>query len=512
MESFARRSVVAGTVAVVALGLVGCFPTREGVFRELHRSRIRAYTRWRENLQEEELLPRIGGELPLRDAISLGLAYSPGILNVVQEKEKARGRVWTAYGEALPTLEFSADYTRTDQVITVDLGVATFPIGDRDNYSYQVSLTQPLFKGGSIPAAIRGAKFFEYLSDETVRQVVQDVILNVAVAYYDVILAEHLYQVQVDALQFAQANLGDVTAREKAGVAIPFDRLRATVEVSNVEADLIQQRNRRNRARTALFRAMGVSQRSEVSLSDQMDYLAMAPQFEQAVLKAFTHRPELYRSELDVLLQQVALRVLRSDYFPELEAWGWHKWAKPDPHEASNIWWDKEWMAGVRLTWTLFDGLQREGNIIQQKATLRQSAINLADTEQMVLEEVKNAILNLADAAELVRSQRLNLERANEALRLVTLGAREGVNTELEVLDARAALTRARGLYYTALHAHVVSRLNLQRTLGMLGPEPGAREVPKEGPPPGIVEEFMVAASQEAPGPGEADSTVQAED
>jgi hypothetical protein len=70
--------------------------------------------------------------------------------------------------------------------------------------------------------------------------------------YYDVVLANHLYEVQVEALDFAQANLKDVIAREQAGVAIPFDELRARVEVSNVEADMIQQRNKLNRSRTAL--------------------------------------------------------------------------------------------------------------------------------------------------------------------------------------------------------------------------------------------------------------------
>lgn len=84
----------------------------------------------------------------------------------------------------------------------------------------------------------------------------------------------------------------------------------------------------------------------------------------------------------------------------------------------------------MRLRWTLFDGLKREGNIIQQKAAVAQSAINLSDAEQLALEEVANAILDLTDADELVKSQQLNLERANEALRLVVIGAQEGVNTE----------------------------------------------------------------------------------
>ncbi len=474
--------MLAALAAAAGALAAGCLPTRRAIYSEVHRSRAESYARWRRDAVEEEALPRLKGSLPVGDAIRAALSYSPTLRNVLQEKEKARGQLYTAYGEALPRVDLSAGYTRLDQVFTVDLGVASFDIGDRDTYFYQVTVTQPLFKGGSIPAAIRGARIFEALGDERIRQTVQDVVLQVAVAYYDVVLARHLYEVQREALQFARANLRDVTAREEAGVAIPFDRLRARVEVSNVEADMIRARNRLNRARTALLRAMGVSQRSEVTLSNELVHAPLEPAYEEAVRTAFLNRPELYQGELDSRLQRTALRIVYSDYFPELEAFGWRRWAKPDPHEASNIAWDDQWQAGVRLTWHLFDGLRREGSVIQQRAVLQQSILSLEEAEQRVLEEVRNGILDLADAEELVASQRLNLERAGEALRLVTVGAREGVNTELEVLDARAALTRARGLYYQALHSHVIGRLAFQRALGMLGPEPGRGDVPEEAP------------------------------
>ncbi len=481
--------VVAG---LLIAGLVGCFPSRENIYSELRHSRTQSYNRWRRAVGEGETLPLIEGPLSAEDAVKLALTNNTALRTVLEEKQKARGRVLEAYGEALPTVEINADYTRLDEVPVVDVpGLGIFPIGSVNNWSYGITVTQPLFKGGSIPAAMRGAQLTRFLSDETVRQVVQDVVLQVARAYYDVLVAERLYEVQQEALSFAEANLKDVAARERAGVAIEFDRLRAQVEVANVEADLIQQRNLLNRARTALFRAMGVSQKSGVQFSDELTYLPMEPSFEEAVRTAFMRRPELYQSELDLRLQEEALRVLRSRYWPELEAWGWAKYAKPDPREGSNIEWDRQRMAGVRLTWSLFDGLQREGAIMQQRAKLRQSAIQLGDVEQSILEEISNAIYDLNDARELVESQELNVERATEALRLVKLGANEGVNTELEVLDANTALTRARGLYYQALHAHVTARLALQRAMGVLAPGPGAE---KRAPKLGVVEAFAQQA------------------
>ncbi len=480
MSGFARTCALVVAVGLLCAGLQGCFRTREEVYSGLRTARRRAYTRWREDTEED--LPVLEGPLGLRDAVTVALAFNNDLRRTIQQKAKARGRVVEAYGEALPSLDASAGYTRLDEIMTIDLGVATFDVGDKNNWFYQLELTQPLFKGGSIPAAVRGAQLFRYISDESVRQAVQEVVTASARGYYDVLLADHLHQVQQAALKFAEANLRNVKARRKEGLAVRYDVLRAQLEVSITRADLIRRRNRLSRARTRLFHAMGVSQRSEVDLSGELTYAPMEADYEDAVETAFMHRPELYSAELDVGLQQEGLRALRSDYWPRLEAWAWHRWAKPDPHEATNIEWDRQWQAGLRLTWNVFDGLRREGGIIQQKAVVRQSIIELASREQQVLEEVRNAVLDLEDAREMVESQRLNLEQANEALRLVTVGAREGLNTELEVLDARSALSRARGLYYEALHAHAVARVAYQRAVGLLGPAPGREEVPEEVP------------------------------
>ena len=419
----------------------------------------------------------------------VALGYNKSLRQVLETKEIARGQIWQAYSQGLPPVEFDANYTRLDQAQTINFGGTSVSMGFVNNYAASFTITQPIFKGAAFPA-IRGAQLVRYMSDESVRKAVQDVVLNVANAYYTVLLADELYKVQESALEFAQANLQNVLAREKQGVAIRYDELRADLEVSSVKADLIHERNERSRAMTALLRAMGASQKSNVELTDALTYEPMAPTVERAVQMAFANQPSIVSDELNVRLQREVLIGLWTNYLPKIEAWGTTGWAKPNPHDPTDNEWDDQWQAGLRLTWVLFDGLNREGQIIQQKAIARQSAITLSDDEQALLQQVKNAILDLADADELVQSQQRNLEQANEALRLVQVGAREGVNTELEMLDARSALTHARGLYYQALYAHVISRLALQRAVGMMGPAPGKGDIPKEPPALGEIKEF----------------------
>ncbi len=483
-----------GVLVLALVGLLlagGCATSRPEYFRDLECRRLRAYERW-EAQSLDDKRPRIVGELSLAEAVRLALEYNTELQAALEDREMARGRVYEAYSEALPQVDLSADYIRLDEVFTIDLGVNTFQVGDVDNYSYRVKVTQPLYKGGNMFIAQQVARLFSYLTDEGVRQAVENVIFSAANTYYDAVLAESLIQVQEAALESARAQLDAVKARQRQGVATEFDVLRARVEVSIIEADLIEQRNRRNLGRAELLKRIGVSQQSEVELITNLSYQPGQPGFEEALRLAFLNRPDISQAVIGLDLQDKALRVAYSDYLPHLEAYYWNLWARPDPHEASTIEWGSQWQAGLTLTWPLFDGLAREGRIMREKALLRQKEILLSEAEEQAVLEVRSALLELENAQEFAASQSQNVTRARRALELAEAGYRAEVNTELEVLDARTAVTRAEGLHYGALHRHTIARMVLQKAMGLLGPKPGTQEVPKDVKPPGDMGEILL--------------------
>ena len=80
-----------------------------------------------------------------------------------------------------------------------------------------------------------------------------------------------------------------------------------------------------------------------------------------------------------------------------------------DPHNSTEIEWGRAWKAGVVATLPLFDGMAREGQILAQKARLKQARINLVEAEETILFELTKAQLSIENADEFVDSQRLNL-------------------------------------------------------------------------------------------------------
>jgi len=189
---------------------------------------------------------------------------------------------------------------------------------------------------------------------------------------------------------------------------------------------------------------------------------------EQAVKKAFHERPEILKAELAVKLNQELVVDARSGFLPRVEGTYTRTRAKPDPHNQARQDWGNEWSAAMTMIWPIFDGLASVGRMRQARADLQRSVIELAEAEEQVLLDVKQALFSIEDAEKFVKSQSDNRKRAEEGLRLAKAGYDAGVNTEIEMLDARQALSETHALYYQAVYRHQTAKLALERATGAL--------------------------------------------
>jgi outer membrane protein TolC len=452
--------------------LAGCVGS-EQFYEQAGLSRETAYRQWMSRKErQEQAQPVISGKLAVQDCLKLALANNKSLQRITQEREIARGERLKSYSAILPGVGLTGEYRRLDEVQSIKmppvLGGGSITMGDVDNYSAGLAVTQPIFAGGSIPARLNSAKLFSLLTDETVRAAVQDVVYAAEHAYYDVLLSQHLVEISTDAVRSAKAHLDSVKQKRQGGIASDFDVLRAEVELSNFQAELIQNKNAINVSKAMLIKTMGVSQDSDFVLSDELTYVPSKVAMEEAVEAAYRNRPDLLGKEFDIRVQREQLKIARSRYLPVISGYYSNTWSKPDPHTMMLIEWGHAWQAGLTATLPIFDGFSREGQIVSQKARLKQAQIGLVDAEETALFELTKSQLSIENATEFVESQRLNLTRAREGLRLAEVGYREGTNTQVEMIDAQAALTTAQANYYQAIYSHVIAKLDLQKAMGTL--------------------------------------------
>ena len=486
MKSSTLVMVIAVWLAALMLLSSGCTSSEE-FYEDAGLSRDMAYNQWKQRREQKDKSQTIiYGKLNLEDCIKLALVNNKTLQRVVEEKEIARGGEMVAYSAILPAVSISSDYTHNDEVSSFNINGQKVSFGALDNYSAGLRVSQPFFAGGSIIATINSGKLQMLLANQAVRNSVQTVIYEAAHGYYDVLLNQQLYDNSAEAVHFARAQLNDVKQKRQGGVSSDFDVLRAEVELSNGEAELIQNKNAIYIAKANLLKVMGISQDSNFVPLDELTYMPLDMKMEQAVETAYKNRPDLFSSQFDIKLQKEYLKISQSRYWPTVSGFYDFRGTKPDPHNSMNNNWGSAWDLGVMATYPLFDGFARQGEVIQQRARLKQSQINLIDTEETALLELTKALFSIQNTAEFVESQKLNLVRAKEGLRLAQVRYKEGTNTELETIDAQAALTKARAFYYQAIYSHLTAKLDLHKAMGILAKAEAvmpqnAKEIPPVG-------------------------------
>ncbi|HPJ56242.1 MAG TPA: TolC family protein [Kiritimatiellia bacterium] len=458
-------------MAAVAL-LAGCVTVPDA--RQMREIRAEAAGRRVENLARPETTESgvyLSGPLLLWEAVALAQGNNRSLEQEREGREIARGRIQASWSEALPSLDLTGGYVRLDEERTSTLpDGSSYTTRHADQTSAGLRLTQPLFNG-RIGAALRAAKLYDEWTEAAIRAATESVQRDTIRAYYRAVLSGHLLEVNRTALETAERQLADARARRRQGMASNYDELRAQVEVSNFRAQVLQARNERDVAYTALYRLMGASPESEADLVDDIPLVIEEIPFSDAVRTALERRADLTVAEYALRLQDESVASAKSRYLPEVSGYVTQTWANPDPHDSSRDEWGDEWQAGVQISLPVFDGLDRRGTLIQERAKRRQLEIALRDAEEQAVSEIRQAVLSLKTAEEFAHSQSRNLETAREALRLVEAGLKEGQNTPVEVMDARQALTKASANYYQSIFDHAMARVALQQAMGLLAPD-----------------------------------------
>lgn len=441
--------------ALLILSLGGCVPSDAQIANELADSRREAYLEWktkRERGESSEV--RMNGPLSLEDAVKVSLQYNKELQGALQNREIARGNRISEYALILPSLEVSGGAGHLQGASGSYL----------TTYSTGFSVSQNIFDA-QIPPRLRSARLNSALTDEGIRASVQNLIASVANTYYDVLLAQRMVETQREALISAETQYRMVSEKKKQETATDYDVLRAQVDVATYRAGMQNEINNVDTNRVALLKLMGASQDSEITFSDRLEFLPMRPVFERAVEIASGNRPDLRQAEITYRLEQEAVLISKSAFFPALGASFSQNWSKAN---AAGSFGRNPWQAGLSASVDL--GINNYGSLVTAKAKAKQAQIGILDTQENVVKEIRQYMNSLANAEETVKALVVNQGAAREALRLVLVGYQAGVRTEVDVTDARKALTDVMGQYYTALANHTKARLNLQLAMGVLGP------------------------------------------
>ena len=427
--------------------------------------------------------------LALEQAVATALALNPRIHEAEQNLAAARATVTQARAGRSPTADVQVTRTRISDVAQFPMPVIgpsgglefkTVSLARKEQTQGTLTVIQPLYTGGRIPALIRQSKAGVSGSEEGLARTQQTIVNDVKQAYYGVLVAADFVRVADDALASAREHLRVAQARYDAGVAPRFDVLRAETRVADGEQSLIQARNGLDLARAALNNAMGVPQDRGFELTTPFVQPPVAAgALSELIAQAEQSRPELGQIQAQIGASGAAADVARSDKYPTLGlAWVSNRVLDATAFQVSN------WTLSLAARMTVFNGKQTSAAVSRARHEQESARALLEQVRQGVALQVRQAYLALNSASERITAAAKGVEQAQEALRIANVRYQAGVSISVEVIDAEVALATARNQYAQAVYDYSVALAALEYAVGA---SPTAAE-PAAQPPAAPVE------------------------
>lgn len=398
--------------------------------------------------------------LRLTDAIDRALAKSPLLDAAGRDRARAAAGMDRARAAFLPRLEASYGYARGDQPTFAfgsklnqgrfeesdfDVGRLNSP-GAVDNYRSAVTLHQPVYTGGRATLGLERAQIGRQIAELESARTTQEVVFQVARAYFTLRLAQERLQAVDASVKAAEANLALARSRFRAGLAVESDVLSAEVRLARLQEDFLTARSQQRVAQAVLNDAMGAPLDEPVEAVDPFTLPARADgDIPGDVLGA---RPDYQALRLQEETRDRELRLARAEFFPTVGLEGTYEVNTAQPLSDGQ----GSWSVGAVLRWNFFSGGADLARVREAEATLGRARAVTARAASLIGLEVREAHARLVTARERAAVAERAIAQAEESLRVVRLRYQGGLTTIVDLLSAEAAFTESRQRRLEALH------------------------------------------------------------
>ncbi len=420
--------------------------------------------------------------LTLRQAVDIALEKNPQRKAALAETRAASADVKQAKSILYPHVMFSETATAGDDPVYVfgsklrqqrfaapDLALNVLntpaPFG---NFSTRFGGTWNLFDSLASLRSVNRAEQVKNATDRQLERTDQEIVFQVANAYYAVLLAGKQIEVAEQSTKTAQAILERSKNRVESGVVVESDSLSAQVRVGSRKQELIRAQNNLAMARAQLSAAMGLSTQSDFEPSDALAERALpSAALEELEKQAIEMRPDLKRIRSEEAAQQQSVSIAKSSYGPRVNAFA--GWEADNPTLVGGGG-GTNWLAGIEVQFDLFEGGAKQAQLSHERAMQQKVAALKEMATDGVRLEVRRAYYDVDATRQQLEVARASIADSQESLRINQDRYEAGLSTVTDLLAAEDAARRTQTDYWETVCRYYTGYAALELASGTLNP------------------------------------------
>lgn len=416
--------------------------------------------------------PGIPTTITITQAVQLALDRNLGIEGARLKVESAGARITSAFGSFLPTVNFSAGYSKPLTSGDVVIQGTKIPGNQPDNIlSANANTSVVLFNGFANSANYSAAQSSYNSAIESLNNTRADVAFQARSAFLSALRAEQIMDVRKNDLEVAREQLARLKGLVEGGVGLITSVYSQEAEVANGELALEQSATDATIARNTLKQLLNISPLTELQLSSEgvaatIDTAELARNraslgsFGQLAEQQLENRRSVQVAKLNIESARFGVAASKGTYYPSLSASLGYSWQKVPDYSSDNA------DFSLNLSYSPFDGFRTSEAVQLAQVQLKQSEIELQQLQVQLNAELQQAIARL-DGAE---RQLLAANKSVQASRQSRIAADErykvGVGNYSDYLLANAQYLNAQVNQVNAVFNYRLALYEVRYQLG----------------------------------------------
>ena len=420
------------------------------------------------NAQEKKMLS-------LNEAIDLSIQNSKQLKISDAKIEETTAALKEAVERKLPDAKVSGSYLRLNTA-NFDLKTKSSNSSGNTGESPKVSqamygllnVSLPIYTGGKIKYGIESAQFLEKATKLDAEEDKDEVIQNTIEAFANLFKAKTAVRLVKENLVQAQQRAKDLSNLEKNGLLARNDLLKAELQSSDTELNLLDAENNWQIANINMNLMLGLSTSTELVL----DTAGIEKKEDSRVLDDYLNaalgsRKDMMAIDYRKKAAESGVKATKGELYPGLALTGGYIAADiPNVFSVTNA-----VNVGVGISYNIGSLWKTRSKVKQAEARVKQFSITESIMDDNIRLQVNKSYLNLLSSRKKIDVYLKAVEQAQENYRIIKNKFDNNLATTTELLDADVAQLQSRLSYTLARADAFVAYHKLLQTTGLLGAE-----------------------------------------
>lgn len=409
--------------------------------------------------------------LSRNECVAIALQDNPTIRVADLEVKRMDYSKKETLANLFPNVDFSAAYQRTIKLQTVSMDMMgqsqKFKMGTDNTWNFGFSASMPIVNA-SLWKSIQISDTQILATLEEARASRLDLVNNINKSYYALLLAIASRDVIRENYDIAIENADIYQKQFEQGTATEYDVLRSSVQVKNIEPELLQADISISQCQLMLKVLMGID--SNVDIVPTVTLKDMQQEMYGYAIGAdrnLARNTSLRSLDLQTKMLQQSLQAKKFQWIPTLGLsynMNWNSMSNGNPFKNQEF--NPYSTVSLGLSIPIFNGTGRLHSVKQAEVQVKEMEFQRENLVSNLNMQVDLALENINKQVAQIKSSEEGVRQAEKAYQIMQKSFEIGAATYLNLRDSELANTSAQLSYLQAIYNYLVSTSELDTLLG----------------------------------------------